>query len=37
MYVSEYDTTSYNWTEVRAMNADGVLIDTEFYVTFMRI
>ncbi len=37
MYISAYDTTSYNWTEVRAMNKDGVLIDTEFYVTFMRI
>jgi len=37
MYVSAYDTTSYNWTEVRAMNTSGSLIDTEFYITFMRI
>lgn len=37
MYISAYDTTSYNWTEVRAMNKDGVLIDTEFYISFMRI
>lgn len=37
MYVSGYDTSTYNWTEVRAMNKDGVLVDTEFYVTFMRI
>ncbi len=37
MYVSGYDTTNYNWTEVRCMNKDGVLIDTEFYIIFMRI
>lgn len=37
MYISAYDTTSFNWTEVRAMNKDGVLIDTEFYIMFTRI
>lgn len=37
MYISASDTTSYNWTEVRAMNHQGVLVDTEFYLTFMRI
>ena len=37
MYVSASDTTSYNWTEIRAMNHQGTLVDTEFYLTFMRI
>lgn len=37
MYVSAMDTSGYNWLEVRAMNKDGVLVDTEFYLTIMRI
>jgi hypothetical protein len=37
MYVSAMDTTNFNWLEVRAMNKDGSLVDTEFYLTLMKI
>ena len=37
MYVSAMDTTNYNWIEVRAINSAGSLVDTEFYLTIMRI
>lgn len=37
IYQSASDTVSYNWTEIRAMNHNGVLVDTEFYLTIMRI
>lgn len=37
IYQSASDTVSYNWTEIRAMNHQGVLVDTEFYLTIMRI
>lgn len=37
MYVSAMDTTNFNWIEVRAMSISGTLIDTEFYLTLMKI
>ena len=37
IYQSASDTVSYNWTEIRAMNHNGALVDTEFYLTIMRI
>ena len=37
IYQSASDTVNYNWTEIRAMNHNGVLVDTEFYLTIMRI